>query len=379
VIRPLFLVDNLAPNGGQRACATMAITLYHMGLIHRPGVCYVQNDHSEDLVAALRNADVKTHSWAWTRSEFRVGEAKHINLPSYDIVNIHTWEGALVNKIGDQLLRDGVPVLWTQHGATIQNAHGQSCSHGVVSPGYPYAVADPKNTNPIYYTPIALSPHPVMAAALDHDVARQQLPGLKPNQPVILTISRCVGSKGFDLFMDVCEHLYDDGLDACFVFIGAMAKTPGYQEFSSRMHARNWTFIEYPFVPYQQAMQLLCAADVFVLASRIESYCLRLYEAVALGVPIVTHELHVGQDIRQYMRVAPFGDTLTMAKHVAASLADDQRRDPSTDFVFMDAEMAALRTYAVMRSMLDGTACGLTPLHYDNAQVPDTIKAVRFP
>lgn len=81
-------------------------------------------------------------------------------------------------------------------------------------------------------------------------------------------------------------------------------------------------------VAHDRLPQMLEDADVFLLTSRYEGYCLALGEAKALGVPCATYDLDNLELLEGHrgVAVAPVGDVSVLAAHVVELLQDADLR-----------------------------------------------------
>jgi len=81
------------------------------------------------------------------------------------------------------------------------------------------------------------------------------------------------------------------------------------------------------FLPQRRLAPLVAQADLMIVSSRHEAGPVAMLEAAALGVPTVGTAVGHVQDLAPQAAVAvPVGDAESLAREVAALLADDQRR-----------------------------------------------------
>ena len=139
--------------------------------------------------------------------------------------------------------------------------------------------------------------------------------------PVVLTVGRMVGYKGFDVLLRAAR-----GLRATVVLVGTgpleaglRASAPPNVRFTGR-------------VSHEELVACYHAADVFCLPSVTiaEAFGIVLLEAMACGLPLVTTALPTGVSAVNRDGVTglivPPGDAGALRDALAASVADDRRR-----------------------------------------------------
>jgi glycosyltransferase involved in cell wall biosynthesis len=196
--------------------------------------------------------------------------------------------------------------------------------------------------------------------------AKKKYQYLDTKRPVIITISKCVNLKGYDIYLAVCEELYKQGLDATSVFVGASSANDKYIEYMKRIKSLDWDFISIPYMPYKETLELLCASDIFLLTSRLESFCYRIYEARAIGLPVISHQLYVGQDLN--IRVADFKNINQMAAMV---LDTSLERTPESGMYGMREHI--FKYFSLLNAVENRCTPGVFYRHYNNKDVPKTI------
>ncbi len=95
----------------------------------------------------------------------------------------------------------------------------------------------------------------------------------------------------------------------------------GELNLDERVHLLGWI---------EDITQLVDALDVFVLASRTESFGLAIIEAMALGIPVVATETEGAREIIQHAEtgvLTPINDFKALARAVAQLLGDSKKRE----------------------------------------------------
>lgn len=357
-MRVLFLVDNIVPHGAQRTIVNIVSSFKRQGFGTHIQVGYIRDlGKTQTIKGDLYCPAIRVKS---TRGRL---------FDHYDVVNAHVWEGSESLKLSREL---NMPIVYTQHGATIMNAGLDKDSiHTVVSKYYPYAIQD-ENIGNVYPIQNALDPEKI---SKHFDTPRDKIFDIFPNitrRPIITTVSRCVRSKGYDLFLDICEKI---SFNATFIFIGASHINSDYSIFVKRAKKIGDNFIYTDFLPHDVVLDVIAGSDIFLITSRLESYCFRLYEAIALGIPVVTHQLYIGQDVNEYIHVSPFEDTDHMAINVENNIG--ARRPPSTDYPFFDLDRFGREYHYILSSAANNATVPLQRKSYKNSDCPDTIKNMK--
>ncbi len=149
--------------------------------------------------------------------------------------------------------------------------------------------------------------------------------GIADDEPLLVAVGRQEHAKGLDVLLDAFRlvvrerprsrlliagpegtattmlrrRVADGGLDGAALFLGTRSDVP----------------------------DLLCAADVFVLASRREGLPGALLEAMALETPVVASDLPAVREVfdgREIGRLVPVDDAQRLATAIAATVADPE-------------------------------------------------------
>ena len=148
-------------------------------------------------------------------------------------------------------------------------------------------VMDVLNRNGIRHRRTAIIPNPVDTELIDRtatvpDLRQSSL--LAPDLPNIVSLERLVRRKNFDLLLDAMAVLRSRGLRARLVIMG---DGPDRAALERRVKAQGLKDVVLAgFV--ENAWSVLSKADVFVMSSDDEAFCLALAEAMACDVPVVS-------------------------------------------------------------------------------------------
>lgn len=99
---------------------------------------------------------------------------------------------------------------------------------------------------------------------------------------MVLTVGRSVYVKGFDVLLKSVKGLSDD---TCVFFVGGKC-TDEYREIISDNGLKNVYFVDN--VEAQELRKYYCAADLFVLPTRSDTWGLVINEAMTFGLPVIT-------------------------------------------------------------------------------------------
>lgn len=140
-------------------------------------------------------------------------------------------------------------------------------------------------TTPDFVLPLGVDPLPPIAdrSCLD-DFA------IRPDQPLLLYMSRIEPKKGLDLLIPALERVAAAGLDFQFILAGANPQDPDYERRileqiqTSTIASRT---IATGFITGDVKAALLDRADLFVLPSYYENFGIAVAEAMVAGVPVL--------------------------------------------------------------------------------------------
>lgn len=111
----------------------------------------------------------------------------------------------------------------------------------------------------------------------------------------IVSCGRLHRDKGFDMAIEACKMLLDDGYtDLHWYVVGEgperenLLKAANEHGVSENFHFLGVKSNPYPYMK---------AADIFVQSSRIEAFGLTITEALSLGVPVISTATHGGKEI----------------------------------------------------------------------------------
>ncbi len=124
--------------------------------------------------------------------------------------------------------------------------------------------------------------------------------GIPADVPIVLFMSRLDPKKGLDLLLPALVSLYQSGFH--FILSGGNPQDQGYveaigQQIKDSVLADCTTVTG--FVSGELKLQILQAADLFVLPSYYENFGIAVAEAMMAGKPVViSDQVHIWQDIK---------------------------------------------------------------------------------
>ena len=197
--------------------------------------------------------------------------------------------------------------------------------------------------------------------AIDASVMREKL-GIG-DEPLVVTASRLIKRKNPDLLISAFARVLKVVPDAKLVIAGS-----GREEDNLSRQIRDLNITDSVFLvgglTKEKVAQLMAAADVFALPSKMESFGLSLLEASAAGVPVVCSNAggvpEVFQDGFNALLYPP-GDGSAMAKAIIRLIQDKELAKTISANAVETAkrftwEMAAERTLRVYEEVLGENA-----------------------
>ncbi len=107
------------------------------------------------------------------------------------------------------------------------------------------------------------------------------------DRPVIVTLSRFIARKRFDLLLDAMQQVWQRYPDAGLLLAGARTPYLAQLEQTIRQLPQAGQVAVFADFPTAQKPSLLAAGDLFVSASAEESFGIAFVEAWAAGVPVI--------------------------------------------------------------------------------------------
>lgn len=157
---------------------------------------------------------------------------------------------------------------------------------------------------------------------IDAFVMREEL-GIG-DEPLVVTASRLITRKSPDLLISAFAKVLKVVPDAKLVIAGSGREEDNLSRQIKGLNITNSVFMVGK-LPKEKVAQLMAAADVFVLPSKVESFGLALLEASAAGVPVVCSNAggvpEVFQDGFSALLYPP-GDDNAMAKAIICLIQD---------------------------------------------------------
>jgi glycosyltransferase involved in cell wall biosynthesis len=189
------------------------------------------------------------------------------------------------------------------------------------------------------------------------------------DEPLVVTASRLIKRKNPNLLISAFAKVLKVVPDAKLVIAGSGREQDNLSRQVKGLNIANSVFMV-GGLAREQVAQLMAAADVFVLPSKIESFGLALLEASAAGVPVVCSNAggvpEVFQDGFNALLYPP-GDDIAMAKAIIRLIQDRElSKTISANAVVTSRrftwEIAAERTLRVYEEVLQENASSCS--HY---------------
>jgi glycosyltransferase involved in cell wall biosynthesis len=189
------------------------------------------------------------------------------------------------------------------------------------------------------------------------------------DEPLVVTASRLIKRKNPNLLISAFAKVLKVVPDAKLVIAGSGREQDNLSRQVKGLNIANSVFMAGE-LSKERVAQLMAAADVFVLPSKMESFGLALLEASAAGVPVVCSNAggvpEVFQDGFNALLYPP-GDDIAMAKAIIRLIQDRElAKTISANAVATSRrftwEIAAERTLRVYEEVLQGNASSCS--HY---------------
>ena len=105
-----------------------------------------------------------------------------------------------------------------------------------------------------------------------------------PYEKVVISVGRFIEVKGFDVFIEACRGLEKN----VGIYMIGGKPTEDYLNAKNKFKMSNLHFVDH--VDKQTMKEYYCAADVFVLNSRGDTWGLVINEAMSFGLPIISSD-----------------------------------------------------------------------------------------
>jgi glycogen(starch) synthase len=189
------------------------------------------------------------------------------------------------------------------------------------------------------------------------------------DKPLVVTASRLIKRKNPDLLISAFARVLKVVPDAKLVIAGSGREKDNLSRQIESLNITNSVFMVGGLAK-EKVAQLMAAADVFALPSKMESFGLSLLEASAAGAPVVCSDAggvpEVFQDGFNALLYPP-GDDNAMAKAIICLIQDKELAKTISANAIETArrftwEMAAERTLRVYQEVLQENASSCS--HY---------------
>jgi len=179
------------------------------------------------------------------------------------------------------------------------------------------------------------------------------------DEPPVLTVSRLVKRKNPELLVSAFAKVLKAVPDAKLAIAGSGREKDNLSRQIENLNIANSVFMV-GRLPKEKVAQLMAAADVFVLSSKMESFPLSLLEASAAGLPVVCSNVGGVSEVFQdgfNALLYPSGDDNAMAEEIVRLIQDREIvKKISANAVETASrfpwEMTAERTLQVYREVL---------------------------
>ncbi len=165
----------------------------------------------------------------------------------------------------------------------------------------------------------------IAAARADRAAVRREL-GVPDDHVVICTVANFRAQKNYPFLLRAAQRTLARHEGVSFWAVGQGPLEPEIRQ----LHGELGLGDRFRLLGYRQdAMSILAASDVFVLASSHEGFPVALMEALAVGVPVVaTHVGGIPQAVRQGVEgyTVPVDDLDALAGRLSELIEDPERR-----------------------------------------------------
>jgi len=299
-----IIIDNLIANGAQMVAWNLAKGLSRD---HQEVFFYYYHEYpGVNTIKSFLHEQNITCRWIYgPRFNLRrymlpldvVRTWKALSRDAIDVVNVHTWEKALILRIVKRLPEE-FPVVYTHHGTKICNSDTKlNRIHLGVYHRYRYDYENLAATRNCSTIDVGLDIDALATARISKNEARTIL-GVPSHAKIVLTVGRANRHRGCDLWIDIVKNLERKNReDFYFVFIGA--DRGEYLENLRHMAKNNPKIIVKGTLSHEKVLIWMCASDVLLMTSRTESFAIKAVEALYCGCAVVSHYLGVLSDLIQ--------------------------------------------------------------------------------
>ena len=144
--------------------------------------------------------------------------------------------------------------------------------------------------------------------------------------PLIVSVLRLIKRKGPQFLVQAFPRIRREITQAKLIIVGAGREGPALYQLAEELKVKDSVrFLG--VLPHREVLELIAAADVFVLPSTIEACPLALLESMALGTPVVCTAVGgVPEVIKDGLNglMVPPADPLALAEAVIQILKDDK-------------------------------------------------------
>jgi glycosyltransferase involved in cell wall biosynthesis len=364
----LYIIDSISRSGAEESLATLAAEYQNLGV--RLDVAYLHEraglqDELRSAGAELFSLDGTGGRLGWVRRARDLIDHRHPHL-------VHTtlFEADVAGRVASRLAR--VPVVstlanesygaahssnpelntWKLRGAQLLDAGTARLTRRLhaVSSTVANAMAGrlryPRER--IDVIPRGRNPNRLGERSVERRGAMRSKLGVEDGEPLVLSVARHEYDKGLDTLIRAMARLRGSVPNARLFVAGRHGAQT--EELRTIIDRERLTGVVTLLGARSDVPDLLCAADVFVLASRREGFSGAIIEAMALEAPIVA------SDIAQVREALDTSSALLTAPGLVADLA------AAVEQVVRTPDEAAVRArHARERFMRDFTVQAVAP------------------
>ncbi len=304
-----------------------------------------------------------------------MGRVAKPRLAGADVVHLHS-NGQLVEVAAATARRLGCPSIITLYGTDVWDHDPRRHAR------FRHAVQ--QATTRVFYSqalrefaePLGLAPSPsvVLYAPVDDVFTRVDAAGRQAlreslgvaTHRVVLTVKRLHAVAGYDVAIAAFASIAREYPDAIWIIAGYGDLRPALEaEVQARGLTSRVRFLG--LTPQDQLPRWYAAADLFLLASRLESWGAVTIEALACGTPVVATATAGTREIRDLfphdVTVVPVGDAAALASIASLVLATGRRATDASARRIDDAFRlpAAARAYLALYERAAGRRAGAAP------------------
>ncbi|RZT41356.1 glycosyltransferase [Cupriavidus agavae] len=365
-LRILLLVTGLRLGGAEQQVAALSRAFSAMG--HAVAVVSLTTGREVTLAPAAeyRAVDMRKTPWSMLRSLLEVRTFVKAWRP--DVIHSHMVHANLFARMLTRIVA-APPLVCTAHSMReggrlrmalyrITDSWCALTTH--VSAAGRQQMIDVGAARP---SRLAVVANGIDTAAFHPDAARRHatraaLP-LSPDARLLLNVGRLVEEKDQATLIEAFARVRQQGFDVRLAIAG---DGPRRQSLEQKIHSLGLDDAAWLLGRRADVAELMTAADVFVLSSRIEGMPLVVGEAMACGTSVVSTDAPGVKELcGSLARIVPTGDAQALAEAICAALREDPHEA---------GQAAARRERVVSQFGLQATAARWIDIYHQLIQAP---------